>query len=123
MKYNFHLSIQLVLLVKSVLEVKLSESNEDSKKLVSILELPGDILIIPQACLGGRLKGKTVQYHCNINKEKGLLYYQKFIESCRKKISLNQSWMSSCKLENGTFGIKQVYSTETDGPFLHIIEF
>ena len=106
-----------------MLEVKLSESNADSKKLVSILELPGDILIIPQACLGGRLKGKAVQYHCNINKEKGLLYYQKFIESCRKKTSLVQSWAGSCKLENGTYGIKQVYSTETDGPFLHIIEF
>jgi D-tyrosyl-tRNA(Tyr) deacylase len=113
--------------VKSLLNVKLSESESDPAKLVSVLDLPGSILIIPQATLGGRAKGKMIQYHNNVNKEKGLELYQLFVELCKKYTSENENWSKTtsraCKVESGTYGIKQVYSTETNGPYLHLIEF
>jgi D-Tyr-tRNAtyr deacylase len=73
---------------------------------------------------GGRVKGRMVQYHNNVNKEKGLELYEKFIELCRKLTGENDKWkQTGCKIEHGTYGIRQVYSTETNGPYLHMIEF
>ena len=45
---------------RSVLEAKLSYS-KDKKGLCSVLELGGGVMIVPQACLAGKLKGKSVQ--------------------------------------------------------------
>lgn len=108
-----------------VLGVKLSETSfEDSNKRVGILDLPGDILIIPQATLGGKLKGKMIQYHNNVNKDIGAELYSKFVEICKKYAGESSKWMNgNCKIFNGTYGIRQVYSTLTNGPYLHIIEF
>ena len=47
---KFIIDSTFYILVKSILEVKLSFS-EDQKKRVSILDLPGDILIVPQVWL------------------------------------------------------------------------
>ncbi len=74
--------------------------------------------------IGGKVKGKMVQYHHNINKDKGLELYKKFIDDCKKITRENKNWSSAnCKIEHGTYGIRQVYSTETNGPYLHMIEF
>ena len=43
---------------RSVLEVKLSY---DGECLRSVLDVGKDILIVPQASIGGKLKGKSVQ--------------------------------------------------------------
>jgi len=103
--------------------VKLSESFSDPQKLTSVLDLPGNILIVPQATLGGKSKGKQFQYHNNINKEKGKDFYDLFVNLCRKYAGEHETWnKSSLKIVNGTYGMKQVYSTETNGPFLHLIE-
>jgi D-tyrosyl-tRNA(Tyr) deacylase len=109
-----------------VLNLRLCETdNAESSKLKSILELPGSILIVPQACLGGRIKGKMVQYHTNISKEKGLGFYEKFCNLCKKYAGESREWNAGKDLtiHNGTYGIKQVYSTETNGPFFHLVEF
>jgi len=58
-------------MVKSLMEVKLSYC-EEQKKRFSILDLPGDVLIVPQATLGGKMKGKVIQYHANIDKTEGI---------------------------------------------------
>jgi len=55
------------------------------KKNISVLESNGDVLLIPQACLLGKLKGKTMQYHALIEKSKGELLYQNLIEVMKKK--------------------------------------
>jgi len=44
---------------RSVLEVKLSY---DGECLRSVLDVGKDILIVPQASIGGKLKGKSVQW-------------------------------------------------------------
>ncbi|XP_023587252.1 D-aminoacyl-tRNA deacylase 2 isoform X3 [Trichechus manatus latirostris] len=56
-------------MVNTLLNVKLSET--ENGKHTSVLDLPGDILIIPQATLGGKVKGRNMQYHSNSGKEEG----------------------------------------------------
>ena len=104
-----------------MLNVKLSET--DDGKYVSVLELPASVLIIPQATLGGRIKGKNVQYHKNIEKERGKELYQKFIELIEQQCAQTPKWSETgCVVKSGTYGIWQVYSTETNGPYLHFVE-
>ncbi len=72
------------------------------------------------------MKGKMIQYHYNVSKDTGFELYEKFISLCKKYTSENENWRKSAsklKIEHGTYGIRQVYSTETNGPYLHLIEF
>ncbi|XP_014779599.1 D-aminoacyl-tRNA deacylase 2 [Octopus bimaculoides] len=105
-------------MVKSVLNVRLSEN--EAGKLVSIMDLPGDVLIIPQATLGGSMKGKCMQYHKNIAKDEGQLLYTRFVNICRNTV---QKQNQECTVQNGTYGNRQVLSTVTNGPFSHFLEF
>ncbi len=110
-------------LVRAALEVKLSEQLENPAKLTSVLDLPGDVLIIPQACIGGKLKGKSFQYHTNIDKTKGEHLYQLFVDQCKARAASSAKWTKAgCQLKHGTYGIKQIYCSDTNGPFMHLIE-
>lgn len=107
--------------MKSLINVKLSETDDENH--VSIIDLPGDVLVIPQATLGGKMKGKAIQYHNNIEKEKGKQLYEKFIQLLESNLKSSSKWFeNNCKLKYGTYGIRQVYSTQTNGPYLHIID-
>ncbi|XP_062572404.1 D-aminoacyl-tRNA deacylase 2-like isoform X2 [Saccostrea cucullata] len=107
-------------MAKAALNTKLS-SAEDGK-LVSVLDLPGDVLIIPQATLGGNLKGKVMQYHRNIHKEEGEKLYRAFVDLCTQTVQGHDK-VKQCSVKAGTYGNRQVFSTETNGPFTHLIEF
>ncbi|XP_078001108.1 D-aminoacyl-tRNA deacylase 2-like [Glandiceps talaboti] len=109
-------------MVKSVVNVKLSES--ESGKTVSILELPGDVLIVPQATLGGKLKGKVMQYHSNIHKSPGMELYTSFVQQIQQTVENNgKSKECSCQVKWGTYGNRQVLSMVTNGPFTHSMDF
>jgi len=84
--------------------------------LKTIVDVSGDLLIIPQATLGGRLNGHRFQYHHNINKDTGLEFYNKFISNLR-------DLCPNTKIETGSYGIRQIYSCETNGPSMHLIEY
>ena len=106
---------------KAVLNARLSEADG---KLVSVKDLPGDILIIPQATLGGRLKGKVMQYHNNIDKDTGRDLYNKFVKLC--KFSLEDHMKTkdrACQVKCGTYGNRQVFQMDTNGPYTHVLEF
>eukprot|EP00057_Strongylocentrotus_purpuratus_P007458 XP_011661932.1 PREDICTED: probable D-tyrosyl-tRNA(Tyr) deacylase 2 [Strongylocentrotus purpuratus] len=110
-------------MAKFALNIRLSEALTDSK-LVSILDLPGDVLIVPQATLGGKAKGKMMQYHSNIPKDTGRELYQKFVELCRDTLASNaRTSEANCKVRSGTYGNRQVLSLVTNGPFTHTMEF
>jgi len=102
--------------VKVALNVRLSENDS---KLVSILELPGDVLIVPQATLGGRVKGRGIQYHSNVDKQTGSQLYERFVSRCREAV---QQTATQCTVHCGTYGNRQVLSTVTNGPYSHIID-
>ncbi|XP_033112203.1 D-aminoacyl-tRNA deacylase 2-like [Anneissia japonica] len=104
-----------------VLNVKLSETAD---KNVSILDLPGSLLIIPQATLGGKVKGKTMQYHYNIEKHAGLGLYTEFVRLCRQAMESSVIGKEAgCTVKHGTYGNRQVLSVETNGPYTHYFEF
>lgn len=106
---------------RTALTVRLSES--DDGKLVSVLDLPGDVLIIPQATLGGTIKGKVMQYHKNIAKEEGLQLYSEFVSIFRKTYERNDKCQTTgTVVRYGTYGNRQVFSCQTNGPYTHLIE-
>ncbi|NXI97103.1 DTD2 deacylase, partial [Psophia crepitans] len=109
-------------IVSTLLNAKLSEN--ESGEYVSVLDLPGDVLIIPQATLGGKLKGRKMQYHANIEKEKGLKLYSQFVTLCEKELAANAKCMEAGVLvKHGTYGNRQVLKLDTNGPYTHLTEF
>ncbi|XP_045172182.1 D-aminoacyl-tRNA deacylase 2-like [Mercenaria mercenaria] len=112
-------------MVKTVLTARLSKT--ETGKLVSVLDLPGDVLVVPQSTLGGNLKGKRMQYHRKVNRENGLNLYTKFVQLCRLYMTQSVKCKEQHKVvEAGTYGNKHetlVFSTLTTGPYTHAIEF
>ncbi|KAJ8044793.1 D-aminoacyl-tRNA deacylase 2 [Holothuria leucospilota] len=109
-------------MAKTTLTVRLSETGNG--KFISILDLPGDVLVVPQATLGGKAKGKMMQYHSNIAKDEGLELYNAYIEQCRKMLNEHSKWKEAgCTLKHGTYGNRQVLRIDTNGPFSHYFEF
>lgn len=104
--------------VSSLLNLRLCES--DSGKMVSVLELPGCLLIVPQATLGGKNKGRAMQYHNNISKEDGLRLYSAFVALCEKELSGVEGDVT---VKHGTYGNRQVLKLDTNGPYTHLMEF
>ncbi|XP_055464597.1 D-aminoacyl-tRNA deacylase 2 [Psammomys obesus] len=109
-------------MANTLLNVKLSET--ESGKRVSILELPGDVLIIPQATLGGRAKGRSVQYHSNCGKEEGFALYSQFVSLCEEAVAASSKCAEAgVAVLHGTYGNRQVLQLDTNGPYTHLIEF
>ncbi|XP_048339278.1 D-aminoacyl-tRNA deacylase 2 isoform X2 [Sphaerodactylus townsendi] len=109
-------------MVNTLLNVKLSETEDG--KYVSIVDLAGSILIIPQATLGGKLKGRNMQYHSNIEKEIGMELYSQFVTLCEQELVANaRCAKAGVILRHGTYGNRQVLKVDTNGPFTHMIEF
>ena len=108
-------------MVNTVTTVKLSRN--DDGQLVSIIDLPGSILIIPQATLGGKLKGKRMQYHSNIDKSDGLNLYENFVKGCKVVLSQRTNNDDKAVVKCGTYGSLQVVKVNTNGPYTHIVEF
>lgn len=111
--------------VSTLLNLRLCES--DSGKLVSVLELPGSLLIVPQATLGGKAKGRGMQYHNNISKEDGLRLYSAFVSLCEKELMAAAAAAAGSGAEvtvkHGTYGNRQVLKLDTNGPYTHLMEF
>jgi D-Tyr-tRNAtyr deacylase len=90
---------------------------------VSVLDLPGNVLIVPQATLGGKLKGKQMQYHGNISKNVGEELYTLFTRKCVEALQDSEKFRENgCEVRFGTYGNRQVLSIETNGPYSHLIE-
>ncbi|XP_041069808.1 D-aminoacyl-tRNA deacylase 2 [Carcharodon carcharias] len=109
-------------MVNTLLNVKLCETNEDN--YVSVLDLPANVLIIPQATLGGKAKGRNMQYHYNIAKEEGKELYAHFVALCEKAFASNGKCAEAgVVVRHGTYGNRQVLQMDTNGPYTHMIEF
>jgi len=91
------------------LAAKLCEVVGESKR-VSVVDALGEVLVVPQATLGGKLKGKALQYHGNVNKDEGEALYAHFVATLSSRLAVVRS---------GSYGARQVLSLETNGPFTH----
>ena len=99
---------------KTCLSVKLSEDPVSGKR-TSVTSVSGDVLIVPQATLGGKLKGSSVQYHGNVKRDEGEEMYRLFCDEMRAGVGAGS-------VVEGVYGARQVLSTVTNGPFSHVIE-
>ncbi|XP_074662209.1 D-aminoacyl-tRNA deacylase 2-like [Tubulanus polymorphus] len=109
-------------IAKTVMQMKLSEETT-SGKYVSVMDLAGDVLIVPQATLGGKSKGKVMQYHGNVDKSVGAELYALFVKECSHWLqSSGKAKANSNEVKAGTYGNRQVLNIETNGPFSHLIE-
>lgn len=107
---------------RRVCQVKMCEG--DDGKTISLSDLPGDLLIIPQFTLGGKMKSKAFQYHNTIDKGQCESLYKHFVSACTKILSESSLWKSKgCRVACGTYGNRQVLSTVTNGPYSHFVEF
>uniref|UniRef100_H3C552 D-aminoacyl-tRNA deacylase n=1 Tax=Tetraodon nigroviridis TaxID=99883 RepID=H3C552_TETNG len=93
-------------------------AKHDSGKLSSLLELPGSLLIVPQATLGGEARGRDVQYHTDISKEDGLRLHSAFVSLRQQEVA-----KAGPTVRHGSYGNRQVLSLDTNGPFTHPMEF
>ncbi|CAH8482947.1 unnamed protein product [Schistosoma turkestanicum] len=97
--------------------------SDDNDKLQSVVDSPCDLLIVPQFCLSGKLKGKCFQYHTAVSKAIAESLYSRLVRFCDTILKNSATWLSkSCKLSYGTFGTRQILSLETNGPFTHVVE-
>uniref|UniRef100_A0A3Q4I592 D-aminoacyl-tRNA deacylase n=1 Tax=Neolamprologus brichardi TaxID=32507 RepID=A0A3Q4I592_NEOBR len=108
-------------MVSTLLNLRLSES--DSGKMVSVLDLPGSLLIVPQATLGGKAKGRGMQYHNNISKEDGLRLYSAFVALCEKELNAAVCTNAGVKVEHGLYGRKQEITLNSVEPQSVLLEF
>lgn len=117
---SFHCPSPLLLpsAVSTLLNIRLCESS--SGKMVSVLDLPGSILIVPQATLGGKAKSRGMQYHNNIGKEDGLRLYSTFVSLCEEIAAVNGD---KVMVKHGTYGNRQVLKLDTNGPYTHLMDF
>jgi len=100
---------------QTLLKVKLSEIDGESKRK-TIKDAAANILVIPQATLGGKLKGSSLQYHGNIAPDEGLGLYNRFCEELLRELP------DGSTLHRGTYGARQVLSMQTNGPYSHVFD-
>ena len=110
-------------LSSSVMKARLCRSETSGKK-VSVLDRRGDVMIVPQATLGGSLKGKQFQYHKNTTPELGASLFKKFVDCVQQAggFSAPPGTSPAPVLAAGTYGNRQILTMTTNGPATHIIE-
>ncbi|XP_029982180.1 D-aminoacyl-tRNA deacylase 2 [Sphaeramia orbicularis] len=112
-------------MVSTLLNLRLCES--PSGKMASVLELPGSVLVVPQATLGGKVKGRAMQYHGNVGKEDGLRLYDTFVALCEKEVNASAAASdanaTAVTVKHGTYGNRQVLTLDTNGPYTHLMDF
>jgi D-aminoacyl-tRNA deacylase len=107
----------------------------------SLSESPnGDVLVIPQATLAGKSKGKAMQYHQQIGRDEGLRLYQLFVRELADVLLTTTPELNGClerdcngcyvgshdgarQVLYGTYGNRQGLQLVSDGPFSHTFEF
>ena len=101
--------------VKAVTSVKLTEVKEGEKRVSLTNSTSSEVLVVPQATLGGRLKGNSVQYHGNVKVEDGARLYDLFCAGLEEKLGGE-------RIKRGRFGARQILSTVTSGPYSHTFD-
>ncbi|XP_070576341.1 D-aminoacyl-tRNA deacylase 2-like [Ptychodera flava] len=109
-------------MLRAVLYVRYLRANDG--KRVSVLELPGDVLIVPQSTLGGIRKNRHVSYNYNINKAEACELYREFVEMCRREVMSTEE--TTCRVRGGNYDNKyEDMNIETGrvGLMTHVMEF
>eukprot|EP00760_Papus_ankaliazontas_P004283 PhM_4_TR11773/c0_g1_i1/m.25418 len=107
---------------------------------VSVGERKVDVLVIPQASIAGKIKGKAIQYHGQAPKEDTQKMYEAFCAQLRHGLgAVLESDANGVPLVggsgeaaaaagqpivvSGTFGNRQALKMDSPGPMTHFFEF
>ena len=119
-------------------------------KPVAIAESDCDVLVVPQATLAGKVKGKVMQYHGQASKDVAQTLYELFCRQLRgallppAEFALPRDANGCCvttterdaaaadaaegrasltrRVLNGTYGNRQALELSSPGPFTHLFE-
>ena len=107
------------------------------RKRMSVLERRGDVLVVPQATLGAKLKGKgrgnnSLQYHGNVDKADGERLFAAFCAALKSLVEENDAGevpesqgsqgSQGPRVVGGVYGARQRLTMDTDGPYTHILQ-
>ena len=81
-----------------------------------------NILVIPQAAMGGKLKGKSVQFHANVAKDEAKALYDEFVDLLKEEAAKNEKFKHG-KVVNGVYANRQGFQMISDGPNTYFLEF
>eukprot|EP01060_Flectonema_neradi_P006608 TRINITY_DN14480_c0_g1_i1.p1 TRINITY_DN14480_c0_g1~~TRINITY_DN14480_c0_g1_i1.p1 ORF type:complete len:145 (+),score=15.60 TRINITY_DN14480_c0_g1_i1:68-502(+) len=76
-----------------VVKVKMFPKVEDDlsrTRADALANQPWEVMVIPQATLAGKIKGKQCQYHSQIDKSLGADLYTLFCDTIKKRINSRQ---------------------------------
>eukprot|EP00899_Mesostigma_viride_P021101 jgi/Mesvir1/28993/Mv17763-RA.1 len=85
----------------------------------TLTEAKWEVIVVPQACLSGKLKGKVVQYHGRVDKEQGERLYHLFCDLLRDGLEGEPG----LRVVQGTYGNRQGLAMESPGPFTQVFEW
>ena len=106
--------------------------SEQRSSSVSIIDAKCEVLVVPQASLAGKWKGKSVQYHGQAPKSDGKEMYATFCSALRQELqpevdekALNENGEGApgTKVMNGSYGNRQALHLVSSGPQTHFLEF
>lgn len=91
---------------------------------VSVMELPGSVMIIPQDTMTGVVKGSIVQHHDAIESWKGLYLYEQFVTQCEKEVATSAKCTEAgVVIRHGVYGNMQTLYLNSNAPLTHVLEF
>ncbi|KAK3537290.1 hypothetical protein QTP70_006981 [Hemibagrus guttatus] len=91
---------------------------------ISIMELPGSVMIIPQDTMTGVVKGSTVQHHDAIESWKGLHFYEQFVTQCESEVAASAKCTEAgVVVRHGVYGNMQTLYLNSNAPLTHVLEF
>ncbi|XP_041668451.1 uncharacterized protein LOC121526129 [Cheilinus undulatus] len=98
---------------------------KDTRHLVSILDLPGSVLFVPQDSLVGEPSSKRrMQYKDGCEPWWGAQLFSILVSTCRElMLGSNKSMNASVKLEQGIYGQKQEIVLNSMEPLTVLLEF
>ncbi|ORC93742.1 Chain A, Structural Analysis Of A Probable Eukaryotic D-Amino Acid Trna Deacylase [Trypanosoma theileri] len=134
-------AVTTIMTAKVLQRPSLEEKEEGSSQFITSLEewRDADILVVPQATLGGKLKGRNVQFHSLVNKTRGLELFSRFCQLLREARGIDTNTVdangspletiasvdgscSASRVINGTYGNRQGLRFESDGPLSHFLD-
>eukprot|EP00164_Ancoracysta_twista_P010198 GFYU01015318.1.p1 GENE.GFYU01015318.1~~GFYU01015318.1.p1 ORF type:complete len:206 (+),score=29.09 GFYU01015318.1:46-618(+) len=104
--------------VKAITSVKVCPNGEDGKP-VGLSECAADVMVVPQASMGGILKGKAFQHHRNLEKDVGEKAYSMFVSKLEDALKGSSP---SRSVVCGTYGNRQALDIESAGPMSRFFE-
>lgn len=98
---------------------------KETGRLVSVLDLPGSILLIPQESLVGQpLTKRKIQYKGGCEQWWGAQLFSNLVSGCRELMSASEACTKAGKkVEQGVYGPKQEIVLNSLEPLTLLLEF